>query len=282
MMLKKLFSIALMILLVLPAIGQTSLMTYNIRYNNPNDKENWWENRKKELAQLIDYYHPDIFGIQEGLFDQVNYLDEALSEYDFIGVGRDDGKRKGEFTAIFYNTDTYQLLETKTYWLSESPEIVSIGWDASMERISTYGAFDKIDTGDTLHVFNAHYDHIGEIARKKSSELILSLMKEKDIAEKHLVLMGDLNAEPGSDPINILTQFLNDSYASSIAPYGPIGTFNGFKLDHPLSNRIDYIMTRNLETISFRHIDDRRKNKLWPSDHLPVLVELTFNNQKID
>ena len=275
---KKITLIILIILATVNLNAQKSIMTYNIRYNTPNDAENWWEHRKNEVADMINYYQPDILGIQEGLNGQLKYLDSTLTDYSFVGVGRDDGKKKGEFTAIFYDRNTYQLLEAKTYWLSDSPEIVSVGWDASMERISTYGAFVKRDTGDTLHIFNAHYDHIGEIARKKSSELILSIMKEKGIAEKHLVLMGDLNAEPGSDPINILTQFLNDSYTSK-APYGPIGTFNGFKLDHPLSNRIDYIMTKNLETISFRHIDDRRKNKLWPSDHLPVLVELKFNKQ---
>ena len=119
-------------------------MTYNIRYNNPNDNENWWENRKEEVVHMIKYYHPDIFGIQEGLNDQVNYLNNSLPNYSYTGVGRDDGKEKGEYTAIFYNSDKFELINSKTYWLSNTPNKVSVGWDASMERITTLWCIQKL------------------------------------------------------------------------------------------------------------------------------------------
>ena len=138
------------------AFGQTSLMTYNIRYSTANDGENWWEYRKDEVAKLIAHYKPDILGIQEGLLDQVQFLEEALGSYKYVGVGRDDGQQAGEYTAVFYNTSTYKLVNFYTYWLSETPDKVSVGWDAALPRITTYAVLKSVATGDTLHVFNCH------------------------------------------------------------------------------------------------------------------------------
>jgi len=255
--------------------AQKSIMSYNIRYNNPNDNENWWENRKPEVAELIAFYAPDVLGIQEGLHDQVSYLNSALPKYSYVGVGRDDGKEKGEYAAIFFNTENLELVKTETFWLSETPKTVSVGWDASMERIVTYAQFKDKSTEKTIHVFNCHYDHIGKKARKKSSGLVLGLIEQMAISNERIAVIGDLNSLPDSDPIQILKTELQDSFENcKISAYGPIGTFNNFGPNKKLTARIDYILTKNLPVKRYRAIDDRRKNNRYPSDHLPVLVTL--------
>lgn len=276
MNLVKPFLLFVALLFCINSYGQTSIMSYNIRYDTQNDKEDWWGNRKGEIVQMLHYYHPDIFGIQEGLINQVAYLDQELSGYAYVGVARDDGKEKGEFTAIYYNTEKLELINSDTYWLSETPESISVGWDASMNRITTYGVFRNIVTKDTLYIFNCHYDHIGPIAREQSSELILTFIRRKNLGKKKVIVMGDFNSEPTGQPIQVLKKMLDDAYEVSQVPaYGPVGTFNGFDPAMIPLRRIDYIFTINLEVKNYRSIDDRRGNNLWLSDHLPVMVEIT-------
>lgn len=256
-------------------LSQTSVMSFNIRYDNPNDKENWWEHRKSALSNMIQFYAPDILGVQEALHGQVKYLDSTLVDYNYIGVGRDDGKQKGEYTAIYYNKKKFKLLNTKTYWLSETPNSISIGWDASMERIVTVGEFQDKKNGDRLYVFNAHFDHLGKLARKKSAELLLKLMEEMGIQNQKIILMGDLNCKPNDAPIKTLQTKVSDAYKlSKSKPYGPTGTFNGFDLKSKLTKRIDYIFVKNLEVTQYITIDDRRSNNLYLSDHFPVFVRV--------
>jgi len=266
---------ALFFLIPLAVFTQTAVMCYNIRNNNPDDNENWWKYRKTEVTEMINYYNPEILGIQEGLNDQVKYLDSNLSGYKYIGVGRDDGKQQGEYAAIFYKTETMKLLSSKTYWLSETPDHVSVGWDASMERVVTFGKFLDKRTNDTLYVFNAHFDHRGKIARKKSVELILSIIENMDLFDKKVILMGDFNSEPTDEPIKLIKTKLVDYYNSkNVVTYGPTGTFHGFDTGATINKRIDYIFTKNIKAKTYVHIDDRRKNKLYLSDHLPVLLTM--------
>lgn len=256
-------------------LGQTSFITYNIRYNNPNDGVNWWEHRKSEVSEMMNYYVPEIIGIQEGLESQVKYLDSTLVGYNYIGVGRDDGKLKGEFTAVFYKTVRYKILSTKTYWLSETPNKVSTGWDASMERIVTFVEFLDLKTNERLYVFNCHYDHKGKIAQKKSSELLLRIIDDKKITDQKIIVMGDFNAEPNDEPIQILKNELIDHYnKKGVVSYGPLGTFNQFATEKLIERRIDYILTKNITVKAYIHIDDRRKNNLFLSDHLPVMIKV--------
>ena len=262
-------------LIPLSGLAQTSIMSFNIRYDNPNDKENWWEHRKSALTTMLLYYTPDILGVQEALHTQVQYLDSSLVDYKYIGVGRDDGKQKGEYTAIYYNTKKYKLLHSKTYWLSETPNTISVGWDASMERIVTVGEFQDKSNGTRLYVFNAHFDHIGKLARKKSAALLLKLIEEMGIQNQKIILMGDLNCLPKDAPIQTLETALADTYKISKAkPYGPVGTFNGFDLQSKLTKRIDYIFVKNVQVMQYLTIDDRRNNKLYLSDHFPVFVRI--------
>ena len=258
-------------------LGQTSFMTFNIRYDNPKDKYNCWENRKSSVLKIFDFYSPEVIGIQEGLNNQIKYIQNNLTEYNYIGVGRDDGVKKGEYTAIFYKKKKLKLISSRTYWLSETPEMVSIGWDASMKRIVTFGEFLNLKTQESIFIFNCHFDHRGKISRENSSKLILKLIKRKKIENNKVIVMGDLNCLPNSKPIKILKSKLEDSHDISVKePCGPTGTLNGFDLDRPIKNRIDYIFTKNIKVIEHRIIDDRRDKNLFISDHLPVVARIVY------
>ena len=276
---KILFQLSLLISLSIGSLsvkGQiTRVMSFNIRYDNPADKENWWENRKNEVKGLIEYYHPDFVGIQEGLNHQVEFLNQNTSNYDYIGVGRDDGAKKGEYTAIYYDTTKFDLIQTRTFWLSETPDTVSVGWDASMERICTYGEFINKKTKESLFIFNSHFDHIGTEARKRSAMLIVDKIQQYGLRKMKVIVMGDFNSEPLSDPIITLKKELDDGLEISQKTfYGPKGTFNGFDNKLMPEKRIDYVLTKNINVVSYRHIGDRRNNNLCISDHLPVLIEI--------
>ena len=251
------------------------ILSYNIKYDDTMDKENNWSLRKKRLLNLLKDYNPSIIGIQEGLINQVNYIDTYLEKYKYIGAGRDDGKTKGEFCAIYFDTTFYEVLEHSTFWLSETPDLVSVGWDAALERVCTYGLFVSIYSGEKFLVLNTHFDHIGTVARIKSSELILNKIKEINKNSLPVVLMGDFNSIPDSEPIKIIEQDMIDGLRISLKNLqGPQGTFNGFDLSNPISKRIDYIFTKNFHVFYYRHIDDRLENNNHISDHLPVLAKL--------
>lgn len=256
-------------------LGQATLMSFNIRYNNPDDAENWWEYRKQHIADMVTFHSPDIMGIQEGLYEQVNFLDTVLVDYDYVGVGRDDGHKQGEYAAIFYNTNKYKLLFFRTYWLSDTPGKVSVGWDASMERIATFAQFLDIERKDSLYVFNCHFDHKGEEARKKSAELITKLIIEQGLENKKLLVMGDLNCEPEEAPMVIFRTVLDDAYdISQQKPYGPLGTWLSFDTQQIATRRIDYILTKNIRVLKYAHLDDKRPDNLHLSDHLPVIIKI--------
>lgn len=249
-------------------------MTYNIRYDNPDDGENAWANRKEFLCDQVAFFAPDILGIQEGLAHQVAYLDGKLQKHTFIGIGRDDGKQKGEYSAIFYNNTKFEKMKSGTFWLSETPDQISVGWDASMERICTYALLKDKITHTKIWVFNTHFDHIGKIAREKSMILIHNIIQQQNKNNLPVILLGDFNAQPDSVPIAYITKSLNDSRTSSLAiPFGPFGTFNGFKHNVPVSDRIDYIfISKNIQVNKYAVLSDANDCR-YPSDHLPVFIE---------
>ena len=150
-----------------------SVITYNIKYDNKSDSENSWDVRKVAMLELINTLSPDILCIQEGLNHQVEYLNSKMNNHKYVGVRRDDAKENGEYCAIFFNEKKYKLLKTSTFWLSESPDEVSIGWDADLERICTYALLETIEGKYKIWVFNTHFDHVGNIAREQSASLLL-------------------------------------------------------------------------------------------------------------
>jgi len=271
-----------MILLNNELQGQTiQVMSYNLRYDNQNDGVNKWDDRKESMVELINNYHPEILGIQEGLHHQVEYLAKNLINYEYIGVGRDDGKQQGEYTALFFEKTKFSVVKSSTFWLSDRSDMVSVGWDASMERICTYGLLEHNATQRRIWVFNTHFDHIGEIAREKSSVLITTKITVLNQEYLPLILMGDLNALPDSKPIQHLKTVLDDGMVISKTPlYGPPGTFTGFNPTMEVDKRIDYIFTSNLNVVSYGHIDKKRKDNNFISDHLPVLAKIEFSSSK--
>ncbi|MFD1614125.1 endonuclease/exonuclease/phosphatase family protein [Gelatiniphilus marinus] len=278
MFFKKLFLIFVISVSCSTLAQSYKVMTYNLRYDNPNDGENKWSLRKNFLSNQIAYNNPDVFGIQEGLHHQVQFLDSLFVDYAYIGNGRDDGKTKGEYSAVFFNKKKFSVLKDGTFWLSETPNKVSVGWDASMERICTYGWFEDKVTKQQFFVFNTHFDHIGKLARAKSAALILEKTKALNPDNLPVIVMGDFNLKPEKEPIKLLSKALNDSEKVSIAkPFGPTGTFNGFKFNKPVSDRIDYIFTskQNIKVLKYAVLSDSKDCK-YPSDHLPVIINLKF------
>lgn len=257
--------------------AQVKLMSYNIKYANENDGENSWSLRKDFLTNQIKFYQPHILGVQEAVHLQIKHLCENLSGYSYTGVGREDGKTEGEFSAIFYSDREYEILEEDTFWLSPTPNEVSIGWDAAYKRVCTYALFRSKKSGETFWVFNTHFDHVGEQARRESVNLILEKISELNKKDHPVILMGDLNLEPSTEGIILLAGKLKDSKDHAQLVFGPEGTFNGYEFDKPVTRRIDYIFTmgKDLDILKYAVLSDSWDLK-YPSDHLPVWVELMF------
>ncbi len=275
---KKVVFLLVFIGLNLSAYGQTNLMSFNIRYDNPADSLDNWHLRKKKVVQLIKHHENDFIGIQEGLSLQVNFINNSLPNHNYIGIGRNDGKEKGEYSAIFYNTNTFKEITSGTFWLSTTPSKISVGWDAAMERICTYGLFENKTTKRKIWVFNSHFDHIGKIAQENSAKLILKKIQQLNTNNTAVVFMGDLNVTPDEKTINTITSSMEDGYAITEKQfYGPPHTYIGFS-EESRKSRIDYIFTKNLKVISFSHIDDKRDNGRNVSDHLPVFVTVRHEN----
>ena len=249
-----------------------NIMTYNIRLDTEADGINMWDNRKEGIVSLIKEESVDILGIQEALPSQIEYLSKQLDDYSMIGEGRDGGN-SGEYSAIYYKSKKMSLIETETFWLSETPEIPSIGWDAAINRITTLGLFKMVNSSMDVLVYNSHFDHLGKIAREKSAVLILNHIKENNYQNMPLIVMGDFNANPDDLPVELLSEELNDSF--KILPIeSPIGTFSGFDLNSKLLDRIDYIYTKNIKISDYKHLDKKLSSGLWPSDHLPILISM--------
>lgn len=258
--------------------GQSlTLLTYNIRYDNPADGDDAWPKRRDFLARQLRFHAPDVFGIQEGLKHQVDYLKEQLPGYSAVGVGRDDGREAGEYSALFFRADRFKAVESGTFWLSERPDTVSKGWDAALPRICTWALLQDKVAKRKIWVFNTHFDHIGQVARRESAALLLNMIREKNTKDYPVVLMGDLNTGPNSEPIWILSQVLRDAQKTSKdPPFGPSGTFNGFRFNEPVTLRIDYIfVSPELLAVQKYAVLSDSKDLHYPSDHLPVLVVMS-------
>lgn len=250
------------------------VMSYNIRFNNPKDGPNAWSERKEDLLNQVLFSEASILGIQEGLLDQVQYLDQALPDFDYVGIGRDDGKTAGEFSALFYNSKQYKLLDSGTFWLSPTPEKPSKGWDAALNRVCTYARF-KSKKGKKFWVFNTHFDHVGKVARVESVKVILQQISTLNAKNEPVILMGDFNLPPESEAIQNVTNILKDTYTSTqLPPLGPNGTFNGFSWTSEINRRIDYIFVSPDIQVKHMAILTDSKAQRYPSDHFPVLAKL--------
>ena len=261
--------------------------TYNIRYNNPNDEKegNAWTQRYSHLCDFINFEQPEIFGTQEVLVDQLHDLMKGLDSYGYIGVGRDDGKEKGEYAAIFYKKNQLSLLDSGNFWLSSTPERASLGWDAACIRICTWGKFQDKVSGKQFYFFNTHMDHVGTVARRESARLILKRINQ---LSKGLptILTGDFNVDQTDEIYQIFSNsgVLRDCYTNALQRMAPTGTWNDFMQDSRSKSRIDHIFVSSDFKVPHYAIFTNSywlgKSRRNISDHYPVMVKLIFAQDK--
>ena len=249
-------------------------ISYNIRYNNPKDGINVWENRKETVSIFLNEENADFIGLQEVVHPQLLDLIGALKTYTYIGVGREDGKTKGEYSPIFYKKQKYTLLKSNTYWLSETPNIVSKGWDASLERICTYGLFQNNKTAEKVWVFNTHFDHRGALARAKSVDLIIEKVKTLNQEGLPVIITGDFNLTPDTPHIQKMQSYFDDVQKNLPISDPYYGTYNGFDTLKDAERRIDYIFKKGLQIKNAKHIYKKTPMGGWASDHHPVIAIL--------
>lgn len=259
------------------------VMSFNIRYDNPNDAPNDWINRRDSLARFILNQDADIIGVQEALHNQMDDLALRLTDYTYVGVGRLDGKQAGEYAAIWYRKSRFELLEEQHYWLSPNPDVAgSIGWDAACERILTYAKLRDCKTKKDLLVLNTHFDHVGVEARRQSA--LFSLNRLNQCTEvMPIIFMGDLNMPPTDDSYKILTsasknkQTLMDTRLFAKERKGEESTFHNWGRIAPKHReRIDYILVSPSITILTNEHISTQLERLYLSDHDAVLSYLSY------
>ena len=243
------------------------MASYNLRYENNYDGNNSWQNRVDLVKELISYHEFEIMATQELYVNQINDL-LNMEGWSYVGVGRDDGINAGEHSAIFYRNDLFKVVDSGNFWLSETPDKPSKGWDATCcNRICTWAKFRQIKTDSVFYVFNVHFDHIGKTARIESGYLMSS--KIKAIAgNSNVILCGDFNSTPDTRQIKHISSVLSDAFlVSEQKPYGPVGTFNDFKFVGDFDERIDYVFVSKGITIKkYAVLTDSKYNR-YPSDH---------------
>jgi len=261
-------------------------MTFNIRYDEPRDKENAWPNRKELVASMIRFHQADLVGVQEALERQMGDLEKLLPDYAWVGVGRDDGKTGGEFSAIMYRKARFSRFESSTFWLSETPGVPSKGWDAAYPRVVTWVKIKDTTTGKLLFHFNTHFDHRGVHAREESARLLLKRISAI-AGQLPVVVTGDFNFNESSIGYQILTgktlekeigsqSSLRDArYLSQHGHHGPTSTFNEFKALIP-EMKIDYVLVKGTVRVLQHGALSDTWNGRYPSDHLPVLAEIVI------
>ena len=257
-----------------------TLISFNVRYNNPDDGENAWPYRKERVAALLQFHQADLAGLQEVLNDQLNDLTELMPGFGWFGVGRTDGQTQGEYAPIFYKRSRFSVQKSGTFWLSESSDVPSKGWDAALNRIVTWGALKDRLSDQLFYIFNTHFDHAGLVAREKSAALLLE--KIEAIAGSDPVLItGDFNFISSEHPYQILTDtqdplHVRDAFGVSKMPhYGPVSSYGGgFDEACKEGKKIDYIFVRNQVGVLRHAILSDSWAGICPSDHMPVFSEI--------
>jgi endonuclease/exonuclease/phosphatase family metal-dependent hydrolase len=262
------------------------VMTFNIRYDNPADGEDAWPNRRAKAASMIRFHGADVVGLQEALRNQIVDLETALPQFGWFGTGR-SAERDGEHCAVFFRRERLEVLAESTIWLSETPEFAgSRGWDAALPRVVTWGKLRDRRTGAVFHLFNTHFDHRGEGARRESARLLLRKVAEIAGPEGPVVVSGDLNTTPESEPYRILTMgdgrrgtLVDALHASSCPHHGPTSSWNAFKAIEP-GRRIDFILVRPPVGVRQHGILSDTFDGRFPSDHLPVIAEIRIGDSR--
>ena len=248
-----------------------SVISYNIRQGVADDGDNSWEKRRPATLDMLEDKRPDIFGVQEAFDFQIEYITSNLPEYKSIGVGRDNGKDEGEHMSIFYNTEVIKLIEWGTFWLSETPEQPSMGWDAACRRTATWALIEK--AGHRFYYVNTHLDHVGKEAQKNGLALIVDRIDDINPDGFPMILTGDFNVTP-DDPVldDLETMMLNAR--DNAGKTDGLGTFNGWGNSDSI---IDYIWYSGFSSCDeFETIRQQYGDVPYISDHYPVRAVLTF------
>lgn len=255
--------------------------TFNIRCISSDDEKIGcgWDSRKERVAQYVIDSKLDVVGMQEVTFKQLQYLRDYLKDYDYVGVGRTDGKEKGEFTPVFFRKDKYEALEKGNFWLSETPDVPgSKGWDAALERVASYVKLKDKATGRIFMAINTHYDHVGVVARKESAKLIMSKI-QAIVGNAPAVVTGDFNIEESNEAYTTMvsSEFkMNDAYHMTARHTGAPYTFQGFCQISPLkAPKIDFIFITPSIKVLRSHIERENPNRQL-SDHNPHWADLEF------
>jgi len=271
---KHLIVFFLLFFVLFASAQEIKVITYNIRYNNPEDGINAWPNRSEMVGALLRFHEAEIIGLQEALVGQINDIQQQLPQLKKIGVGRDDGKEAGEFSPILFDSTKFKLIDFGWFWLSETPEKPGWGWDAKYNRICTWAKL-KPKKGKEFLVLNTHFDHQSLLARAESAKLIVKKIEELNIKNLPVILMGDFNAPEKAEPIQYIKKYLKDSKTISLEPpYGPSGTFNGFDFNSPLADDFDFIFVNEKVVVKKTAVLSDSKFNRYPSDHLPVFVKI--------
>ena len=259
-----------------------NVMTFNLRLNTADDSLNAWPYRKDIAASQVTFFDVDILGVQEALYDQMGDLQQRLPRYKHVGVGREDGKTKGEFSAIFYDTARLKCLKSSTFWLSQTPDSVgSKGWDAALPRIVTWCFFEDKTSHKKFYAFNTHFDHMGQVARAESAKLLLKKVKGM-AGNLPVIVTGDFNASADDEPIKIIVDKSNPDHLidtkgiSQMPHYGPDGTFNDFETKEVNNRAIDHIFIKGKLTVLKHATVSESWNGRFSSDHFPVLAVISF------
>ena len=260
---------------------QIEWATFNMRYDNPGDSLNNWQYRKDTVCQYILAKKMDIIGMQEVLHNQLEDLKAGLPNYAAIGVGRDDGKEKGEYSPLFYRADKYEVLERNTFWLSQYPDSAGfIGWDGACTRIATWAKFKDKATGKIFMGVNTHFDHVGTEARRESALLIIKKIKEI-VGDQPAVVTGDFNVNDQSEAYQTITTnefVLKDAYKMTDQKAGPNYTFHDFgRYAMEKREKIDFIfVTPQIKVLNTEIAQNPETKTGYLSDHNPHMALLEF------
>lgn len=255
--------------------------TFNIRYDNPADSINGWEYRKDSVADFIKDNSIDVIGLQEVLNNQLTDLKDRLPEYGSTGVGRDDGKEKGEYAPILYRKDKFELMESNTFWLSQYPDSAGFtGWDGACTRIATWARLRTKTNNQTIFTVNTHLDHVGREARQKGILLIIEKIKEL-AKDAPVVITGDFNVSDTSEVYQTITSAdlkLIDAHKKAEKSYGVQYTFHNFgKQPSDKREKIDFIfVTPGIKVKESNIPEEGNLNGYYISDHNPQIVSLEF------
>jgi endonuclease/exonuclease/phosphatase family metal-dependent hydrolase len=259
-----------------------NVMSFNIRLNTASDSLNAWPYRKDMVASQILFHDVHLLGVQEALHDQMMDLQARLPQFKYTGGGRDDGKEKGEYSAIFYDSTRLQILKTGMFWLSETPEVPgSKSWDAAITRMVTWARFRDRKTKKVFYAFNTHFDHVGKVARRESARIIQRKVQEL-AGNTPAVITGDFNARPSDEPIQVILDpneplRLKDAKAlSETGHYGPTGTFNAFRNKETNDEPIDYIFLRGNWKVKKHATISQTWGGRFASDHFAVMAVLSL------